>query len=233
MDVTNRAVIVGGALTGIFLVFVLIMLAWGAPQESIDALNDLAGYTDDHNNTAAKLLITFGGLIVILLLALVVLYEASPPQSGDVAVADVGSGEATISTDEVARRLEQELLLHPQIAHADVTVIGRGRKAEVRLELHVSADAELAPTTEEACRRSVALVEGRMGVVLARPPTAQLHYRELQMTQAEPPRATVAPPAPAPSTAPPVTAPPQGSPFSTEATNEPTQASPEDRRPGA
>ena len=234
MDVTNRAAIVGLALVGIFLVFVVIMLAWGAPDESIDAFTDLAGYTADHNNTAAKLLITFGGLIAILLLALVIIYEASPPEGGQVAVAQVGSGEATISTDEVARRVEQELLLHPQIVHAEVTVVGRGKKAEVGLQLHVTAEAELASTTEEACRRAAALLEGRMGVALARPPMAQLHYRELQMAHAEAAPATMTRPvAPPPSTAPTMSAPPQRSPFSTEAKNEPTQASPEDRRPGA
>ena len=56
MDQTNRVLIVSVALLWIFIVFLIILLAWGAPDESIDRLGDLAGYLDDHNGTAAKLI---------------------------------------------------------------------------------------------------------------------------------------------------------------------------------
>ncbi len=183
MDLTNRVLIVSGALLWIFVISIIILLGWGAPDESIERLGDLAGYLDDHNNTAAKLIITFGGLILALLAVIVILYEVAPPRSGGLKVTKVGTGEARIGTDEVAHQLEQELRTMSQMSDVDVTVLGRGQKAEVNLDLHVGAGADLAATAEEACRRASQLIEERMGVALARPPRAQLHYRELRVAQ--------------------------------------------------
>ena len=69
----------------------------------------------------------------------------------------------TESIKEV-RRLEEELQLLPQVSQARATVLGRGKKAEVHLSLHVTADAELAPTADEASQRARALMEDRMGL---------------------------------------------------------------------
>ena len=51
MDQTNRVLIVGAALLWIFALLVIILLAWGSPDESIEQLADLAGYLEDHNDT--------------------------------------------------------------------------------------------------------------------------------------------------------------------------------------
>ncbi len=181
MDLTNRALIIGGALIWIFVVFVVILLAWGAPDESIEQLGDLARYLEDHNDTAAKLIVTFGGLILALLAVIVILYEVAPPQTGSLKLAKIGGGEARIATDEIARRLEEDLRTMPQMSDVQVAVQGRGQKAEVKLELHVGAEADLAAMADEACRRASHVLEQQMGLALARPPQAQLHYRELRV----------------------------------------------------
>jgi hypothetical protein len=149
---------------------------------------------NDHNTTAAKLIITFGGLILVLAAAIVVIVEMAPPEGGTLTVGNIASGEAHIGTDETATRIEEELRALPQIRQVEANVLARGRKAEVRLELHVTAEADLAATTEEACRRARELIEGRMAIALARPPQAQLHYRELQLSR--PPGDSPAAPSP-------------------------------------
>jgi hypothetical protein len=157
----------------------------------------------------------------------------------------VGAGEARIGTDEIAHRLEEELRTLPQINQAQASVLARGQKAEVTLDLHVTAEADLAATTEEACRRARQLLEERMGVALTRPPQAQLHYRELRVVrrqEASTPAPSEAPPAgstslgespqpagsettePAPAANPPLT---------TEPTHETPETSQEDRPAGA
>jgi hypothetical protein len=191
MDVTNRVLIIGAALLWIFVIFVVILLAWGAPDDSIIRIQDLGGYLEDHNNTAAKMIITLGGLIFALLALMIIIIELAPPESGQLAVTKVGSGEARIGTDEIALRLEEELRQVPQLMQVQAAVIGRGSKAEVKLDLHVAPQADLALVAEEACHRAQQLVEGRMGVALTGQPKAELHYRELQVTRDE------APPAPA------------------------------------
>ena len=223
MDLTNRVVIIGGALLCIFLVFVVILLAWGAPDQSIDRLGDLASYLEDHNDTPAKLIVTFGGLIFVLLAFMIIIYEVAPPtQTGNLKLGTAGGADARISTEEIARRLEGEVRLMPQVSDVQATVLGRGQKAEVKLDLHVSAEADLAITAEEACRRASQLLEHQMGLELARPPQAQLHYRELRVSTS--PAAYGPPPAqPAGPAANPLT----------EPTHEASQTAQEDRPAGA
>lgn len=226
-DLTNRIMTVGVAFLWIFLILVVILLAWGAPDQSIERLNDLAGYLDDHNNTSAKLIITFGGLVLILLATIVIIFEVAPPEGGSLKV-QTGTGDARISTEEVVLRLEEVLRTMPNLAEVQAKVQSRGEKADVTLTLHVAADADLASMSEEACRRARALLEERMGVVLVRPPQAELHYRELQVGHQAP---TAAQPQPVLSRAeePAVTNPQP----STEASHDNPEPSPEDRPAGA
>jgi hypothetical protein len=181
MDLTNRALIIGYALLLILLASIVIFLAWGAPDQSIERLSDLAGYLDDHNNNAAKVLVTLGGLIVVLIGLLVIIYEVLPPETGSVRLQHVSNGQADIAVEEVVQRLESELRALPQLADAQATITGRGRKAEVNLDLYVTPDADLASTSEEACRVARELMEGRMGLQLDGQPRAQVHYRELRV----------------------------------------------------
>jgi hypothetical protein len=180
-DVTNRTMIIGGALLLMFVALVIVMLAWGAPDESIDRLSDLAGYMGDHNNQAAKLIITFGGIIVLLLAAVVIIFEVSPPDTGSVKVLKVGTGDARIGTDEIAEQVSQAVRAMPEVNDAMVSVSAQGDRADISLQLHVGAQADLSAVADEACRRARTLVEGQMGVELVRPPRARLHYKELRV----------------------------------------------------
>ena len=224
MDVTNRTVIITASLVWIFLIALVILLTWGAPDESIDRITRLARYLNEHNTTGAQLVVTFGGLILILLGAMLVILEIAPPDSGTVKVAKVGSGNVRIGTDEITQQIEQDLRSLPQLGDVQVTVLARGHKAEVRLELYVGADADLAATTDAACRRARDLVEGRMGVQLAAPPQAHVHYRELHVRPVAG--------SPAVSTSNPYTPPPIAPPAS-EPSHGATESATEDRPAGA
>lgn len=193
MDQTNRAIIVSGALSFIFIILVIVMLAWGAPDDSIDRMFRLSNYMGDHNNDQAKLIITFGGFILALAALLLIVYEVTPPESGNVKV-DVGTGDACISTEEIAMRVESEVRAMPQVQDVQATVMGRGSKAEVKLALHVRPEAELAATAGEACARARDLIERQMGVGLASEPKAELHYRELQVARAGSSTTALSPP---------------------------------------
>ena len=225
MDVTNRTVIITASLVWIFIIALVILLTWGAPDDSIDAVRRFSNYLGDHNTTGAQLIITFGGLILILLGAMLVILEIAPTDSGTVKVAKVGSGNVRIGTDEITQQIEQDLRSLPQLGDVQVAVLARGGKAEVRLELYVSADADLAATTDAACRRARDLVEGRMGVQLAAPPQAHVHYRELRVRPVA--GSPAAPPAANPYTPPPI-APPVSEP-----SHGATESATEDRPAGA
>ena len=216
MDLTNRVLIVCGALTWIFLVMVVILLAWGAPDQSIDKLQDLATYVADHNDTPAKLIVTFGGLILIMLALIIIISEIAPSEGGTLKMERVGGATAHISTEEVALRLEEELQTFPQLRQVQASVKSRGQKAEIKLELHVSAEAELTSTAEEACRRARQLLEERMGVALAGPPEARLHYQELKVGRSQKSSPSTPSESPSPATTSPQEEPQAASPSSRE-----------------
>jgi hypothetical protein len=238
MDVTNRTVIITASLVWIFLVALVILLTWSAPNESILRLSHFARYLNDHNTIGAQLVVTFGGLILILLGAMLVILEVAPPDTGAVKVAKAGSGDVRIGTDEITQQLEQGLRTLPQLGDAQVAVLARGHKAEVRLDLYVTADADLAATTDAACRRARDIVEGRMGIELAAPPHAQIHYRELRVGRAQATAPTGRPAVAAPPTRNPYTPPAPvasstSAPPSSEPTHGATESPAEDRPAGA
>ncbi|MCI0849691.1 MAG: hypothetical protein J4N26_01910 [Chloroflexi bacterium] len=217
MGLTNRVIIIGAALIWIFVILVVILLAWGAPDNSIDQLSDLANYLADHNDRATKMIITFGGLILLLLGVLTIIIEVAPPETGSLPVADVGSGQGSISTEEVVVRVEDGVRALAQVSDVQATVLGRGKKADVTLKLHVRPEADLAATTDEACRVTRELIEEKMGLELARPPQAELHYRVLNVSRTRqskattiqsPPPASVQQTEAAPAVSPPSTASP-------------------------
>ena len=174
-DLTNRIMAVAFAFLFMFAIFLIILLVWSSPDESINQIRDLAGYLDDHNTTEAKLIITFGGVILVLLATLLIIFELVSPESDTLTVQQAGSGVAEISSEEVVLRVEEELRAAPQIDQVQATIVGRGKKAEVSLSLHVAPEANLSNTVEEACRRAAELIEGQMGIVLAKPPGAEGH----------------------------------------------------------
>lgn len=200
-DLTNRIMSVAFAFFFMFAIFIVILLVWTSPEESISRIRDLAGYLDDHNTTEAKLIITFGGIILILLATLLVIFELVSPESNTLVIQQAGSGAVEISAEEVVLRVEEELRASPQIDQVQATIVGRGKKAEVSLSLHVAPEANLATTVEEACKRVTELLEGQMGIALAKPPSAEVHYRELHVGGQQAPSAHTSKQTPAPLSA--------------------------------
>jgi len=178
MDVTNRTAAVVLSLLLIFAAFLVILLTWGATDESIKRIADLSGFLSDHNTNPSKLLVTFGCLIFMLLGVAIIIMELAPPETGSVKVAKVGSGEARIGTDEISHRLEQELRGINGLREIEARVSSRGSRADVLLELEVDSGVDLAQTANEACSRARQVVEGRLGVELDSAPKARLHVRD-------------------------------------------------------
>lgn len=238
-DLTNRIMAVAFALFWIFAVLLIILLVWSSPDESITRISDLAGYLDDHNTTEAKLIITFGGIILILLATLLILFELVPAESNNLKIQQVGGGDVEISAEEAVLRVEEELRLVPQVDQVQAKIVGKGKKAEVSLTLHVAADANLANTADEAVSRATLFLEEKMGIQLAKPPSAEIHYRELRVGAQPPvsrPASVAEAPAPTPATEqPPAAGHPAAAaqPATEEATRENSDAPREDPATGS
>ena len=192
MNAANRLLIVLGSLVFILLVLAVIVLAWAATAESIDRMGDLVQYVDAHDSTTSKLVVTFGGAILILLALIVILLELAPPAPATVAVGGVEAGRAVLSTDAIARRLDQLLSEVADVVNARTKVVGKGRAVDVSLVLHVDPGADVAAVADEACRVVQDALAQQMKVAISRPPRVRLHYERphagVRKTPQTPPR---------------------------------------------
>ena len=177
----NRFVIVVGALIAIFIALLLVLLAWGAPADSIARVSDLAGYLRDHDNREAKTIITLGTSVIVLLMLTVIIVELTPSPTQSMRVRNMKSGAAAITTTQIAERVDAEVRQVPHVADCRSAVAARGKRVEVVLDLHVDPGADLALTADAACSRAHALIAQELGIELASRPRARLHYRELRL----------------------------------------------------
>ncbi len=195
LDQTNRFVIVLLALLVAFAALALVLLAWGAPGGTIDWIEDFAGWLRDHNHNEAKLIFTLGAIIVALVMLTVIIVEVTPSPVKRLPVHSIDGGDITLTTAQIAERIEAEVVRDAHIAACTAIVIAHGKRAEIVLDLHVEPGANLARAADAACRRSETVVTGEMGIELAKAPRARMHYRELRLSQEQRPLQAAAPPA--------------------------------------
>ncbi len=181
VDQANRFAIVVVALVVMFCAGLVVLLAWRDAAGAAGHVRDLAGYLDRHDTREAKLIVSLGAAVVVMLLLALIIVEATPSPLQKMRVRSVRTGDATITTPEIASRVAAEVRGVEHVRDCDAVVAVRGHRIDVMLDLHVDAGADLARTADEACRRVRALVGERMGVKLGQPPRARLHYRELKL----------------------------------------------------
>ncbi len=180
-DQLNRFVIVVAALAVIFVALLAALLAWGAPDETIRRVADFSDYLSRHNDRETKAIISLIAVVVVLLMLTVIIIELTPSPVQKMRVRSMRSGEAAITTSQIAERINTEVGAVPHVGECVGRVWARGTKVEVVLDLYVGAGANLAETADEACRRAHLLVEQQLGIEMAAMPRARLHYRELRL----------------------------------------------------
>jgi hypothetical protein len=185
LDQTNRFLVSTVALVVAFVAALIVLLAWGASDASIDRLDDFAGWLRDHDDNAGKLIVTLGATVVALLMLTLIIVELTPSPTQRMRVRSVGKGDASITTKEIAQRIEEEARAVPHVAQCAAVVAARGHRVEVVLDVHVDPGADLARTADDVCRRAHELVEQRVGIGLVKPPYARMHYRELRLRSPE------------------------------------------------
>jgi hypothetical protein len=186
IDQANRFVISVLALVVVFASLIVIVLAWGASSSSISAIEDFAGYLRDHDERPAKAVVTLGAVVVILLMLMTMIVQLTPSPLQRMRLRNVKSGDASLTTSEIAWRVEEEVRKLEHVAECEAIVAARGNRVEVALDVHVDAAADLARLADEACRRAHLLVEETMSVPLASRPRARMHYRELRLKDGDP-----------------------------------------------
>jgi hypothetical protein len=193
LDQVNRLVISLAALLVAFVALLAVLLAWGATDGTIGRIEDFAGYLRDHDGRDGKIIVSLLALVLVLVMVTVMIVELTPSPLQKMRLRDVKAGDVTLTTAEIAARIEEEVRAVQHVAWSKAVVAAQGNRVEVVLDLHVDSGADLAHTADEACRRAHVLVEEKMGVPLTRRPRARIHYRELRLGTAaggppQPPR---------------------------------------------
>jgi hypothetical protein len=176
----NRFIIVIAAMLIAFAALVAVLLAWGAPGGTIDHVADFAGYLRRHNDRETKVIISLGAAVIVMLMATVAVIEMTPPPEQHVRVRNMKSGDAAITTSQIAERINTAVTALDHVGACRSAVARRGRRVDVALDLQLEAGADLARTADAACRTAQMLVEQQLGIELASRPRARLHYRELR-----------------------------------------------------
>ena len=181
LDQVNRFVVVIGTMLIAFAALVVVLLAWAAPGGTIDHIADFAGYLRRHNDRDTKVIISLAAAVVVLIVATIVVVEMTPASDQRMRVRNVKSGDAAITTSQIAARIDSAAQSIDHIAACRATVARRGPRVDIVLDLHLEPGADLASAADEACRTAQDLVERQLGIELATRPRARLHYRELRL----------------------------------------------------
>ena len=176
----NRLAVSLLALLTNFGALLVVLLAWGAPESSIDRVVSFADFLQRHNNRDSKLILTLGAAVLILVMASVLILELTASPAQRMRVRKVTSGDVTITTTRIGEHIDDAVRGLAHIADSKTVVERQGRRVAVVLDLHVDAGADLAMTADAACRCAHTLVE-KLGIELAAMPRARLHYRELRL----------------------------------------------------
>ena len=184
LDQINRFVISMAALVIAFVALLAVLLAWGATDGTIGRIEDFAGYLRDHDGNDGKIIVSLIALVLVMLMVTVMIVELTPSPTQRMRLKNIRAGDATLSTVQIAERVEEEVRAVDHVAWSKAIVAAHGNRVEVVLDLHVDAAADLAHTADEACRRTHVLITEKMGVPLTTRPRARIHYRELRLGNA-------------------------------------------------
>jgi hypothetical protein len=196
MNVLNRLIVVFGVVVLILFALMVIVLAWAYSADTIHKLGDFVTYLNDRDTNGTKIIITLGASFVVLVGLSFLVLELAPRGDKTVAVGDVETGTAVLSTAALGRRLEQIVMELPGVEAARAKVAGKKRGVDVDLQVMVDPESDLSAIASEVSRVTQEAVTQRMSVALASPPRLRLYYSSrpaVAQRPARPQRATIQP----------------------------------------
>jgi len=105
-------------------------------------------------------------LLVDVICALLLWLEIRRQRPSAVRVQRVSGGEASLTVDSIARRLEYDIGQLDGVISIKPNIWGRRGGVEVELDLETSPEVDVPTKTEEVCQVAKAAVEDKMGLTL-------------------------------------------------------------------
>lgn len=189
MNETNRMGIIVAAALWIVLMAVVIFLAWTADAEVVEALDDFAGYLDDHRDNASRLIVTLGALVLIVLALLLIIVELAPEdESREIRVEQAGA-TTIVPAEPLRLRLEEALVGMAEVTAARARVFSHDKGVGMKLDLTVTRESNVALVTQEASRVVVETLQADLGLPVTAPPIVRIMFGppKVQAAPSEPP----------------------------------------------
>jgi hypothetical protein len=176
MDSSNRQFIVLCACALIVAMAVLIFLTWAAPDRTISRLGDFVQFLSDNNTDAGKLVITLAALAAGIIGLLVIVVEVAPDaEPKDLRVEQAGA-TLVIPADALRLRLEEALLMLPDVTAARTRVWTRDKGIATSIELTVPPGVNLIRVTQEAVRIVVEAIQADLGLPVSGVPPVKIAF---------------------------------------------------------
>jgi hypothetical protein len=176
MDSSNRLIIVLCACAWIVAMAVIIFLTWAAPDRTISRLGDFVQFLSDNNTDAGKLVITLAALAAGIIGLLVMVVEVAPDaEPKDLRVEQAGA-TLVIPADALRLRLEEALLMLPDVTAARTHVWTRDKGIATSMELTVPPGVNLASVTREAVRVVVEVIHTDLGLPVSGVPPVKIAF---------------------------------------------------------
>ncbi len=197
MDSSNRLFIVFCACAWIVAMAVIIFLTWAAPDRTISRLGDFVQFLSDNNRDAGKLVVTLVALSAGIIGLLVIVVEVAPDAEPKELRVEQAGATLIIPADALRLRLEEALLMLPDVTAARTHVWTRDKGIATSMELTVPPGVNLASVTQEAVRVVVEVIQADLGLPVSGVPPVKIAFGGSR-----------APVLPAPAFAPPIAEPP-------------------------
>jgi len=164
MNTFNRVVVILLLLA----VMVILTRALVVPRPTIGALQRALIGLDASLARINRALLSIGGIALAVLVDVLCIWllwaEIRRPRPKAIKVQTVSSGEAELTLDSVARRLETHIGQLAGIVSVKPTVVARRGGVEVSLDLETSPEIEVPAKTEEIYQAVKEAIEDKMGV---------------------------------------------------------------------
>jgi len=172
----NRTLIVLVAALVMVLMAVLIFLAWAAPDDVIDTLQNAVNDLRDNNDTAGRMIVTLAALAIAVLSLLVIVVELAPEdEERELRVEQAGS-TTIVPAQALRQRLEESLAAIRDVRAARARVFTQDKGIAARLDLTVANGANLASVTQDSSRVVIGTIQTELGLPVSGLPIVRISY---------------------------------------------------------
>lgn len=166
MNTFNRVVVILLLLATIIVMTVVLVV----PEPMIEVVQGWLQNLDSNLERVTQPLLLVVGVILALLVdvicAVLLWLEIRRQRPSAVRVQRVSGGEASLTVDSIARRLEYDVGQLDGVISIKPNILGRRGGVEVELDLETSPEVDVPTKTEEVCQVAKAAVEDKMGLTL-------------------------------------------------------------------